>query len=312
MSYTVLITGGSGLVGYGIKQHINKYPTYNFIFSSSNHCDLTNYHQTLEYFHKVKPDSVIHLAANVGGLFKNINNNVEMFEKNIAINMNVLKICHILGIKKVVSCLSTCIFPDKTTYPINENMLHDGAPHFSNEGYAYAKRMLEIQSKLYREQYNYQFICVIPTNIYGINDNFNLEDSHVIPGLIHKCYLAKQNNEDFIIKGNGKPLRQFIYNKDLGELILWILFNYSGGNIILSVDEKDEISIRDVALLIAREFEYDHKIVFEDIVDKGQYKKTADNSLLRNILPNYNFIDIKTGLKETIDWFKNNYSIVRK
>jgi GDP-L-fucose synthase len=104
----------------------------------------------------------------------------------------------------------------------------------------------------------------------------------------------------------------FIYNKDLGELILWILFNYSGGNIILSVDEKDEISIRDVALLIAREFEYDHKIVFEDIVDKGQYKKTADNSLLRNILPNYNFIDIKTGLKETIDWFKNNYSIVRK
>jgi GDP-L-fucose synthase len=313
----ILITGGSGLVGYGIKantkKYLEKYPGYEFIFLSSSHCDLTNYNQSLEYFYKLKPDYVIHLAAVVGGLFKNINENVEMFEKNMIINMNILKICHKLKIKKLISCLSTCIFPDNAEYPINENKLHLGPPHYSNEGYSYAKRMLEIHSKLYRNEYNDNFICVIPTNIYGIGDNFNLVDSHVIPGLIHKCYLAKENGKDFLVKGNGKPMRQFIYNKDLGDLILWTLFEYNQKeSIILSVDESDEISIKDVATLIANEFKYQDKLYFEDNEDTGQYKKTGDNSKLRKYLPNYEFTPIEQGLKETINWFKNNYGLVRK
>ena len=111
-----------------------------------------------------------------------------MLETNMAINMNVLKCCHKYRVKKVVSCLSTCIFPDKTSYPINEKMLHNGPPHHSNDAYAYAKRMLEVQSKAYREQYGCNFVCVIPTNIYGPRDNFSLEDGHVIPALIHRCF----------------------------------------------------------------------------------------------------------------------------
>ena len=232
----VLITGGTGLVGNGIKSYVDKLlnsnndnllniniEDYNFIYLSSKDCDLTDFQQTYDYFSKVNPTYVIHLAAKVGGLFKNMNYKVDMFLDNVIINNNVLKVCHQLGVAKVVSCLSTCIFPDKTTYPIDETMLHNGPPHTSNDAYAYAKRMLEVLSNAYNEQYNTNFICVIPTNIYGPYDNYHLEDSHVIPGLIHKCYLAKLNNQPFVVSGTGSPLRQFIHSEDLGKLILFFM-----------------------------------------------------------------------------------------
>jgi GDP-L-fucose synthase len=312
MVQRILVTGGSGLVGYGIQQHITKYPDCEFVFMSSKSCNLLDFKDTYNYFQEQKPDAVIHLAANVGGLFKNMSQNVEMLETNVLMNMNVLRVCHALHIQKVASCLSTCVFPDKTTYPIDETMLHNGPPHTSNEGYAYAKRVLEVHSRLYSNQYGYQYSCVIPTNIYGIQDNFHLDDAHVIPALIHKCYLAKKEQKPFVVQGNGKPLRQFVYNKDLGELLLWTLFNYKGESLILSVDEEDEISIGDVALLIAKEFDYEQQLVFSDREDKGQYKKTADNSQLRCLLPEYKFTPIQEGLRETIEWFKENYQTVRK
>ena len=141
MSLKVLITGGTGLVGSAINSIKEDYNGYTFMFMSSKNCDLTDYNASFNYFTNIEPDYVIHLAACVGGLFKNMNNKIDMFEKNMLINMNVLKICHIIKVKKLISCLSTCIFPDNTTYPINEKMLHDGPPHTSNDGYAYAKRM---------------------------------------------------------------------------------------------------------------------------------------------------------------------------
>ena len=200
----ILVTGGTGLVGNGIQQIQNNY-THQFVFLGSKDCDLLNLDNVKQLFEKEKPDCVIHLAACVGGLFKNMNYKVDMYEKNTLINCNILKCCHDYKVKKVVSCLSTCIFPDKTTYPINEEMLHEGPPHSSNYAYAYAKRMLDVQSKTYQEQYGDNFICVIPTNIYGEHDNYSLQDGHVIPALIHKCYLAKQRKEPFTVCGTGKP-----------------------------------------------------------------------------------------------------------
>ena len=236
----ILVTGGTGLVGKAIDEISSNY-NYKFIFIGSKDCDLTDLNDTRSFFIKIKPDFVIHLAACVGGVFKNINYKVDMYEKNIMINHNVLKVCHELGVNKVISCLSTCIFPDKTKYPINETMLHRGPPHSSNDAYAYAKRMLDVHSKIYREQHNSNFICIIPTNVYGEHDNFSLENGHVIPALIHRCYINKKNKEPFTIKGSGKPLRQFIYSKDLARLILWSLFNYKKKeNIIFS--PKKEIS----------------------------------------------------------------------
>ncbi len=313
----VLVTGGNGLVGRAIQNvHQQKYKSYQFIFLSSKDCDLTNIEETVNIFKKIKPSYVIHLAAVVGGLYKNMNFKVDMFEKNIIINLNVLKCCHDFKIKKCISTLSTCIFPDNTSYPINEKMLHNGPPHNSNDAYAYAKRMLDIHSRAYQEQYNDNFNCIIPTNIYGPYDNYHLEDSHVIPALIHKCYLAKKNNKPFVVYGSGKPLRQFIYSEDLARLILFILFEVNEKEpIILSVSEEEEISIKNVAEIIAKEFDY--PLEFDESKSDGQFKKTADNTKFKNLYyekfkKDFEFIKIEEGIKISVKWFIDNYEICRK
>jgi len=313
----ILVTGGSGLVGSAIKTKFTSKEGSELVFVRSSDYDLSSMEQTREMFEKYKPIYVIHLAACVGGLYKNMNYKVDMLEKNLLMNFNVVKCCHDFRVEKLVACLSTCIFPDKTTYPINEEMLHDGPPHTSNDAYAYAKRMLEIHCQAYRENYGDKFICVIPTNIYGPHDNFNLEDAHVIPALIHKCYLAKEKNENFIVRGTGAPLRQFIHSEDLAELIIWTMENYDGKSLILSVPEEKEVSIGCVAKLIAQAFEYEHRVVFDPSYSDGQYKKTADNSKLTSLLLekeslSFDFIQIEDGIKETVKWFINNYKIVRK
>ena len=312
----ILVTGGNGLVGHGIQHIVNDFYTiYNheFIFLTSKDCDLLVLTQVHDLFESLKPDLVIHLAACVGGLFKNMKYKVDMYEKNTLINYNVLKCCHEHKVKKVVSCLSTCIFPDKTTYPINEEMLHNGPPHSSNDAYAYAKRMLEVQSNAYQEQYGDNFICVIPTNIYGEYDNYSLVDAHVIPALIHKCFLAKQQNKPFVVCGTGKPLRQFIYSQDLAKLLLWSLLEYNEkSSIILSVKEEDEVSIEDIARMIAKEFDYEDNIKFDTSFSDGQFKKTADNNKLMKLYPDFEFTNINIGIKQSVRWFINNYSSCRK
>lgn len=310
----ILVTGGSGLVGCAIQEiSLNHKHKYEFIFMSSKDCDLTNYCNTYNYFSKISPDYVIHLAANVGGLYKNMRKKVEIFEDNMKINMNVLKVCHLLNVKKVISCLSTCIFPDNISYPINEENLHKGPPHNSNNAYSYAKRMLEIQSKIYNEQYNTNFICIIPTNIYGPNDNFNLLDAHVIPSLIHKAYISSNEDEPFVVYGTGKPLRQFIYSQDLAKIIMLILENYDQkDSIIISPDESDEVSIKEVAEIIANKYDIKKKLVFDISYSDGQFKKTADNKKLKKILPNnFKFKNIKEGIEESIEWFIDNYEEAR-
>jgi len=322
----VLVTGGSGLVGSALRNVCGPELKYHFVFASSRDCDLTDYDSTLRYFRKIAPHAVIHLAAAVGGLFKNMRCKVDMFETNVRINMNVLRVCHELGVSKVVSCLSTCIFPDdKTkTEEINEAMLHAGPPHPSNDAYAYAKRMLEVQSRCYREQYGRNFVCVIPTNIYGPHDNFNLDDAHVIPALIHKCYLAKQQGVPLVVAGSGAPLRQFIYSHDLALLLIWTLEHYNAtgenpcsgagsGAIILSVDPAAEISIAQVVQHITDAIGFDNDIVYDTSQADGQLKKTADNSKFKRLYGSpFAFTSIRRGIRETVQWFVQNYHNARK
>jgi GDP-L-fucose synthase len=304
----VLVTGGTGLVGNAIKTISIKYPHYEFIFISSKNFDLTRTSDVIQMFETHHPDYVIHLAACVGGLYKNMNNKVEMLEKNLLMNYNVIKYAHDFGVKKLIACLSTCIFPDDVTYPIDETMLHNGPPHNSNNSYAYAKRMLEIHCAAYRENFGDNFVCVTPTNIYGSHDNFDLENGHVLPALIHKCYIAKQQNIDFVVRGTGSPLRQFIYSEDLAILIMFVLENNSGDNIILSVPESHEISIRDVATTIARCFDYESRMVFDSTFSDGQYKKTVGVDKLMNLLGDidFSFTNIENGIQTTVSWFLEN------
>ena len=301
---TILVTGGTGLVGNGIQSVSKDYlDKYDFVYVSSKQYDLSKMEDTIKMYEDIKPSHVIHLAACVGGLFKNMNNKVEMLEKNLMINYNVVKCAHDFKTEKLVACLSTCIFPDKVTYPIDETMLHNGPPHSSNDAYAYAKRMLEIHCAAYRENFGDDFVCVTPTNIYGHHDNFDLENGHVLPVLIHKCYLAKKTGEDFVVRGTGAPLRQFIYSEDLAKLILWTMENFHEDNIILSVPESHEISIGNVAKIIARCFDYEDHIVFDPSFSDGQYKKTVSADKIKRLVGDFKFTDIEEGIQKTVEWF---------
>jgi GDP-L-fucose synthase len=309
----VLVTGGSGLVGLAIKDIKDEFPEYEFVFVSSSDVNLLDYDVTLEYFRLVNPSAIIHLAANVGGLYKNIQYPVQMLELNLLINSNVLSAAHELKVPRLIGCLSTCIFPDATSYPIDETMLHLGPPHPSNAAYAYAKRILGVHIDAYVTQYGYNWNCVIPTNIYGPNDNFNLEESHVIPGLIHKCWISKNSHIPFVISGSGSPLRQFVHSYDLARGIIQILKLSNPGPIIISPDPSDEVSIGLIGKLIAKEFEIDpEQIQFDTTKSDGQYKKTASNSKFRSYFPDFKFVQVDVGIPQTIRWFKSKYPDIRK
>lgn len=308
----VLVTGGTGLVGSALNNIVNTTENkLNFIFLSRKSGNLEREKDVKHIFETYNPKYVIHLAAYVGGLFRNMNEKVAMFEKNMLINMNIIKYCHTYQVKKLICCLSTCIFPDKTTYPINESMLHNGAPHTSNDAYAYAKRMMEIHCQTYKEQFNSPFMCVIPTNIYGPHDNFSLEDGHVIPALIHKCYLAKLNNTDFTIRGSGQPLRQFLFSEDFAHILIKLLFEHESNDRII-VSPNEEVSIKTVGELIAKHMNLNQNILFDKDFSDGQYKKTADNSKLLELFPDYHFTSLSDGMKKTVAWFEKNYDSCRK
>jgi GDP-L-fucose synthase len=298
----LLITGGTGLVGSAFSKGTK---------ISSKDVNLIKPSDTMEYFIKSKPTHIIHAAGMVGGLIGNMNHKGEFFYKNTMININVLEAARIVGAKKVLSFLSTCVFPDNAKCPLTEDQIHNGDPHNSNYPYAYAKRMLDIQSRAYNEQYGCNFICVVPTNIYGPNDNFELENGHVIPMLIHKCYIAKRDKTDFVIWGSGAPLREFIYSKDIAKLSMWALENYDEREPIIFTTSK-EVSIGYVAELIAKYMEFNGNIVYDRTKPDGQFRKHSSNEKLKKYLPDFEYTSLENGIKETVNWFNENYPNVRK
>ena len=296
-----LVTGGNGLVGSAIESDFK--PTRKGL-------DLMNIDDIIRYITMNEIDSVVHCAAKVGGIKANSEHLGEFYYKNIIINTNVLEAARKTGINKVVSFMSTCVFPDDVVYPLTPCQMHLGEPHPSNYSYAYAKRMLEVQSRAYREEYGCNFVTVIPCNIYGPNDNFSLEDGHVIPSLIHKCWEACEHQQDFEIWGTGKALREFIYSKDIGKITQWVLENYDSPEpLIISPDE--EISIKEIVKEIADIFEFGGEIVFDGRRD-GQLRKPSNNMSLKYILneflPDFKFTTIREGLEKSIKWFCENHN----
>uniref|UniRef100_A0AAY4B1T0 GDP-L-fucose synthase n=1 Tax=Denticeps clupeoides TaxID=299321 RepID=A0AAY4B1T0_9TELE len=313
----ILVTGGSGLLGKAIEHVVTKQggarDGEEWIFLSSKDANLTDLAQTRAIFEKHRPTHVIHLAAKVGGLYLHMKENLQFWRDNIRINDNVLHTAHEMNINRVVSCLSSCIFPDKTTYPIDETMIHNGPPHESNYGYSYAKRMIDVQNRGYRSQYGRKYTAVIPTNVFGPYDNFNKENGHVLSALINKTHTAKVEGSPLQVWGSGKPLRQFIYSLDIARLIIWVLREYEEVSpIILSVGEDDEISIKEAVEKIAETLEFKGEIVYDTTKSDGQIKKTASNAKLRSLLPDFEFTPFPQALKETCDWFLNNYDIARR
>ncbi|KAM4598685.1 GDP-L-fucose synthase-like isoform 1-T1 [Polymixia lowei] len=312
----VLVTGGSGLIGKTIEHVVLKEDRRlegeEWFFISSKEADLVDLVQTRAVFEKYRPTHVIHLAAKVGGLYLHMRENLHFLRDNLRINDNVLQTAHEMGVTKVVSCLSSCIFPDKTTYPIDETMIHNGPPHDSNFGYSYAKRMIDIQNRAYFQQYGHRYTSVIPSNVFGPHDNFNIENGHVLSALMHKTYKAKKNGTPLNVWGSGAPQRQFIYSLDMGRLIIWALREYNEIDpIILTVGEEDEVTIKDAVEMIAESLEFKGQILFDTTMSDGQMKKTASNAKLRRYLPNFPFTPLKEAIKMTCDWFVANYDTAR-
>jgi len=298
----VLVTGGYGMVGSAMESQIKL---------SRETCDLTNPKQTEKLFQLIKPEGVIHCAGKVGGIGGNSNYKGEYFYDNLMINTNVIEASRKAGVKNLVAFLSTCVFPDKVKYPLTVDQIQLGEPHESNYPYAYAKRMADVQIRAYREQYGINYTSIIPSNIYGPNDNFSLEHGHVMPMLIHKLYLAKQNKTDFTVWGSGKPLREFIYSKDIAKIAEWALFNYEGTDpLIISGDE--EISIKDLVGLLVDEFKFKGKVIFDKTKPDGQLRKPSDNSKIKELLPDFEYTPFEQGIKETVNWFIENYDEARK
>ena len=308
----LLVTGQSGLVGSQFKGDL--------IALNSKVCDLRDQKSVDEIFSfytnkeiqkEFVVDKVIHTAAKVGGVGGNMRYKGEFFYDNIMINTNVIESCRKHNIKDLVVFLSTCVFPDNVEYPLTENKIHLGPPHFSNDAYAYSKRMADIQIRAYKEQYGLNYKSVIPTNIYGINDNFDIENGHVIPSIIHKCYIARETKTPLTIWGSGKPLREFIYNKDVAILSEWVLNNYTENEpIILSTSE--EISIKEIVDVIVEIMNFKGEVIWDTSKPDGQFRKPSDNSKIKNYLPNFKFTPLYEGLKETIEWFEGNYNKIRK
>ena len=298
----VLITGGYGMVGSAMESQIKL---------SRETCDLTNPIQTNKLFKLIKPDGVIHCAGKVGGIGGNSNYKGEYFHDNLMINTNVIESARKAGVKNLVAFLSTCVFPDKVKYPLTVDQIQLGEPHESNYPYAYAKRMADVKIRAYREQYGINYTSIIPSNIYGPNDNFNLDHGHVMPMLIHKLYLAKKNKTDFTVWGSGKPLREFIYSKDIAKIAEWALFNYEGTDpLIISGDE--EISIKDLVGLLVDEFKFKGKVSFDKTKPDGQLRKPSDNSKIKELMPDFEYTPFEQGIKETVNWFIENYDEARK
>ncbi|XP_025201265.1 GDP-L-fucose synthase isoform X2 [Melanaphis sacchari] len=269
MAKTILVTGGSGLVGSAIRTIVETQnealPDEKWIFTNSKEADLNDVQATKDLFEKYKPTHVIHLAAMVGGLFHNMNNNLDF-------------------------------------------LIHNGPPHPSNFGYSYAKRLLDVANRAYYEKHGVIYTSVVPCNVFGPHDNFDLQNAHVVPALIHRLHIAIENGHDkFVVLGSGKPLRQFIYSLDLARLFVWVLRNYNDVEpIILSVDEKDEITIRLLAEMIAKSFNFQGILEFDTSAADGQIKKTASNEKLRKLLPDFKFTSLETAIADTVEWFKKN------
>ena len=312
----ILVTGSTGLVGKAIYYYVkeqNTYKKYSWYFVSSKDADLCSIEQTRELIDKYRPTHVIHLAAYVGGLYRNQNEPAKFWNKNTQMNFNIMQACYECdSVTKFLSCLSTCIFPDKIDqYPIDEPMLHNGPPHDSNYSYAMSKRMIDIQGRIYnksalKEKRNILYTTVSPCNIYGKYDNFSIDDGHVIPALIHKFVISKG---EVRIRGSGEAMRQFVFSKDLAKIICWAIVEYDEQEtLIVSPDpEESEVSINHVINLLKKVSKKECEIIHDMTFTEGQKKKTVSNLKLRSFLPEFEFTPLNEGLRQTYDWLKKNY-----
>ena len=296
----ILVTGGNGLVGKHLQDILP-----NATYISSKDYNLTESYNVHRLMYSERPNVVIHLAARVGGILDNINYPVDYLEENIMINTNVLRKCHQFGVERVISILSTCIYPDIVdTYPMTEEILFNGPPPPDNFAYAMSKRCMATQIDSYKKQYNKQWSYLIPCNLYGEHDKYEEHHSHFVSALIKKIHEAKDSVE---IWGTGKPLRQFMYAGDLVRVIKYMIDNDVVDNFnvapdyVHSIEEITKIGMESCG-------KGDLNIVYDNTKPDGQYRKDVDSSKLISVMKDFKFTSLEEGIRRVYDNFSQRYN----
>lgn len=305
-----VVFGSTGLLGRALADEAPP----DALFLSSKDVDLRSQEscsRNLTNVSRNHTDLWINSAARVGGLGANMEGMGQFYRDNIEIGTNVIDAARRMGVKKLVSILSSCIYPAKgVNYPLTEGQLHSGPPHASNFGYAYAKRMLDVMSRSYRVQWGCNFVTVVPNNLYGPHDNYDLNCGHVIPSLIRKFYEAHLEGRDVTVWGTGKPMREFTFSKDAAKIIWWVGQHYHGSDPV-NIGNTSEISIGDLAGMIGRIIGFKGNIKFDRTKPDGQHRKPTSNLFLRRLGCDVQYTSLEDGLAATIEHFSKNYPEIR-
>lgn len=303
----ICILGSTGLVGSNLyKKYLEKYPDANTLAPKRYSLNLNDWKDTLEYLLTHKPDVVFLCAAKVGGIKANNDFKASFITENLKIQTNVIEACFLAGIKKLVFLGSSCIYPKHAEVPIKEESLLSGYLEPTNDAYAIAKIAGIKMCQSYRQQHGSDYISVMPCNLYGPGDNFDLNSSHVLPALIRKFHEAKLENRDEVeIWGTGKPMREFLYVEDLAEALIFLSENYSDERII-NVGAGQDVTISDLANMIAKEVAYEGNIIFNSEYPDGTMRKVMDTTRINDLgwKPK---TSLEEGIRKTYEYYKQKY-----
>jgi len=299
----IYIAGHRGMVGSGIERKLIKEGFNNIVTSTSAELDLRNQQAVNEFFEKEKPAYVILAAAKVGGIHANNTYRAEFIYDNLMIEANIIHAAYLNKVTKLLFLGSSCIYPKMAPQPLKEEYLLSGYLESTNQPYAIAKIAGIEMCDSYRAQYGCNFISAMPTNLYGTNDNYHPENSHVLPALIRRIVLAKKNNEPNVtIWGTGTPRREFLHVDDLADACYFLLLNYNEQGLVNIGCGKD-VSIKELAELIAKEVGYEGCLVFDNTKPNGTPRKLMDVSKINKLGWNAH-IDLANGIKKTIVEYK--------
>jgi len=301
---TILVAGGSGLVGSAIVRELKRL-NKDVIGISSKDVDLLDRGQTFEFINDLKPTAIIDSAAKVGGIGGNNSYPVEFLSQNLQIQSNLMDAAHAVKVSKFVFLGSSCIYPKDCAQPIKEEYLLTGALEQTNSAYAVAKIAGIELIKSYRKEYGYKWISVMPTNMYGPNDNFDLENGHVLPVLIRKFIEAKQSGSGKVtLWGTGSPLREFLHVDDLAKAVVLCMDKYDDSKQI-NIGSGHEVSIKDLADKISKAVGFSGEISWDSSKPDGTMRKILDSSKIANLgwKP---LISLDQGIASTVEWYLQN------
>jgi GDP-L-fucose synthase len=304
----IYIAGHRGMVGSAIMRNLQKKGFKNFITRSSKDLDLRNSQAVSDFFLAEKPEYVFLAAAKVGGIQANNIYRADFIYENLMIQNNVIHNSYLHGVKKLMFLGSSCIYPKLAPQPLKEEYLLTGLLEETNEPYAIAKIAGIKMCESYKRQYGCNFISVMPTNMYGPNDNYNLNNSHVLPALIRKFHDAKENNLPSVeMWGTGKPMREFLHADDLGDACVFLMNNYDGEKFV-NIGSGKDLTIKDLALLIKEIVGYKGEIVHDFSKPDGTPRKLMDVSYLHSLGWNHK-IELPEGIKQVYEDFKNKEGV---